>query len=260
MNGAGSDGAHIQPVAYPAIAPLREQYRHEAGCQIVRDSILRRGLASPYLLREGEKTVGYVGVWTEHFPGRLMEFCVRPEYRAESDVWFTRALSMADVTEAEAQSNIPLQHRMVMEHTTDHAVENLLFGEGASDLVARADLDVRRRRPTDDGPEGEYVVVSGGVVVGAGGILTHYNLPYADLYFEVAPDARGRGVGTFLVGELRRICRAQGLIPAARCDPDNEASRRTLVRGGLVAVGEIVVGQGRRGAQSPSLERPTGAL
>ena len=73
--------------------------------------------------------------------------------------------------------------------------------------------------------------------------MSHYNPPYADLYMEVIPEARGRGIGSFLVQELRRVCRESGRIPAARCDPANEASKKALLRGGLVAVGSIVAGE-----------------
>jgi len=86
------------------------------------------------------------------------------------------------------------------------------------------------------------VVEKQGRVLGAGAWLTHYNPPYADLYMEVVESARGRGVGSYLVQELRRACSRASYKPAARCDPTNEASRRTLERGGLRPCGEILAG------------------
>ena len=56
---------------------------------------------------------------------------------------------------------------------------------------------------------------------------------------------RRRGFGTFLVQELKRVCREHGHIPAARCNPGNVASRRTLQRAGFVPCGHILSGDVR---------------
>jgi len=99
-----------------------------------------------------------------------------------------------------------------------------------------------RRARLPDIAEGPWIVEEKGEVLGAGGLLTHYNPPYADLYMEVVNSARRRGVGSYLVQELRHVCAEQGLRPAARCDPKNHASRRTLERGGFKPCGEILAG------------------
>ena len=101
-------------------------------------------------------------------------------------------------------------------------------------------VTLRTRLPEDDGPEGPWVVERRGRVVGAGGILHHYNPPWSDLYMEVATGSRRQGVGSFLVQELRRVCASSGRRAAARCDPGNEASRHTLIRGGLELRGSVL--------------------
>jgi GNAT superfamily N-acetyltransferase len=60
---------------------------------------------------------------------------------------------------------------------------------------------------------------------------------------EVAPAFRGRGLGTFIVQEAKRVCREAGLTPAARCPPANVASRRSLERAGLLPNGRILSGR-----------------
>ena len=132
-------------------------------------------------------------------------------------------------------------------------VEHLLFAddmptgpaidERSTEGLARA--RVRARRPEDDVRDpplagGEWVAEVDGRSVGAGGIMTHYNPPFGDLYMEVDADARGRGIGSCIVRELRAIAKAQGLEPAARCSPENEASRRTLLRGGMRQCGSLL--------------------
>ena len=249
----------VKKTEFSEIAALRDLFRAEAGCQIVRDSILPRGLADPFVVLEDSLTLGYAGVWNRHFPGRLMEFFVVPDHRDRASECFAAVLGATATTACEAQTNLALQHRLVLEHVTTPVVENLLFGEGGGPPASRPDLSFRPRRPSDVGPEGEWVVESSGAVVGAGGLLHHYNPPYADLFMEVVPEERGRGLGSFLVQELRRVCREAGGVPAARCDPTNEASRRTLLRGGLVHIGELVAAPINRHVEW-RYERSTDAL
>src|SRR5580692_7922931 len=96
---------------YDDIATMRELYRHEAHCEIVRDSILRRGLADSYLLLVDGRRAGYGGVWNQHWPGRVMEFYVLPPIRdqeADLPVQLGRAfLQASGATHIEAQTNLP---------------------------------------------------------------------------------------------------------------------------------------------------------
>ena len=54
---------------------------------------------------------------------------------------------------------------------------------------------------------------------------------------------RRRGCGSYLVQELKRICREGGHVPAARTGQDNIASQRTLGRAGMTPCGRIVTGR-----------------
>jgi GNAT superfamily N-acetyltransferase len=81
-----------------------------------------------------------------------------------------------------------------------------------------------------------------GEIAGAGGILYHYNRPYGDVFMEVAEPFRRRGLGAFLVQELKRVCYEGGSVPAARCNVNNAASRPTLQKAGFSPCGNIVTG------------------
>jgi RimJ/RimL family protein N-acetyltransferase len=59
---------------------------------------------------------------------------------------------------------------------------------------------------------------------------------------EVTEPFRRRGLGSFLVQELKRVCYEGGHVPGARCNPDNVASRRTLQKAGFVPYGHILKG------------------
>jgi GNAT superfamily N-acetyltransferase len=86
------------------------------------------------------------------------------------------------------------------------------------------------------------VVEFNGKVVAKGGILFHYNRPFGDIYMEVAEPIRRKGFGGYLVQELKRVCYEMGSVPAARCGPQNIASRETLQKTGFVPCGHILTG------------------
>jgi RimJ/RimL family protein N-acetyltransferase len=89
---------------------------------------------------------------------------------------------------------------------------------------------------------GEWVVEIDGAVVARGGILFHYNRPYGDIHMSVNEPFRRRGIGTYLVQELKRLCYELGTIPCARCSTTNAPSRRTLQRAGFVPFAHILSG------------------
>ncbi len=91
-------------------------------------------------------------------------------------------------------------------------------------------------------PVGDWGLDLNGELVATGGLFYHYNPPYGDVYMEVAPAHRRRGLASYLVQELKRICREGGHVPAARCGLDNPGSRGALERAGMVWCGQIVRG------------------
>jgi GNAT superfamily N-acetyltransferase len=98
--------------------------------------------------------------------------------------------------------------------------------------------------PDTDAEERQWrrVVEIDGQVAASGGVLFHYNRPYGDIYMDVEESFRRRGLGAFLVQELKRLCYEGGHVPAARCNPTNVASRRTLQRAGFVPCAHILKG------------------
>ena len=49
--------------------------------------------------------------------------------------------------------------------------------------------------------------------------------------------------GSNLNQELKRVCYEAGKLPAARCDPSNIASRKTLEKAGMHLCGQLQVGE-----------------
>ena len=232
----------VRLVGFPGVRALRDAYRREARCQIVRDSVLERGLADAYLMFRGGEVAGYGGVWNEHAPGRVMEFLVLPDHRADRTALLRAFVEASGATQLEAQTNIPAMDALLEDFATDIRAEHVLFQDGSATNLEFPDARIRPRTPGDVAPDGEWIVDVAWRPVAAGGILRQCNPPYADLYLEVIPEMRGQGLGSFFVQELRRICQAEGLTAAARCAPDNAGARRALTRGGLVESGMLRAG------------------
>jgi GNAT superfamily N-acetyltransferase len=236
------------------IEGMRDIYCHEMNCQVIHDSIhARPGWSHEYLITKGGSNVGYAsiavaGPWQAK--PTVYEFFLLPQHRDRMFDAFVALLESSGATEVETQSNDVLL--TVMLHAFAPAVksESILFHDRLTTAHAPADAVFRRATENDAGQiaqqeldsEARWVVSVGGVVAAAGDILFHYNRPYGDIYMKVGESFRRRGVGTYLVQELKRVCYEGGSIPAARCNPNNLASRQTLQRAGFVPCGHILFG------------------
>jgi GNAT superfamily N-acetyltransferase len=244
----------VNRVELVEIKSMRDIYRHEMHCQILFDSIhTRPGWTQEYLISEGDRKVGYgsvalAGPW-ESKP-TVYEFFLLPQHRTRIFDAFVALLTFSGATAIETQSNAGLLTVMLLTFaptvaseailfhdkvTTAHAVPNALFRRATSEdaeQIAQQQLDSQAR----------WLVAVGGIVAAAGDILFHYNRPYGDIYMAVAESFRRRGIGTYLVQELKRVCYEGGSVPAARCNPNNIASRQTLQRAGFVPCGHILTG------------------
>lgn len=209
----------------------------------------------PYLIEIDGQIAGYGAVENRYDPGRTADFFLRNDFVEHEERAFAEFLNTVKPTEIEAQTNIPWQARLLERFAKDVRTENYLFGNANPSDIPAPDaprptpqtlVRPRNRTAKEFGHDGElpgaWVLEVGGEVVAFGDWLTHYNPPYADIFMEVAAAHRGKGYGSTLVGELIRLCCEAGYEPAARCRVENEASRRTLLRGGFQQVGEIRIG------------------
>ena len=233
---------------------MRARYREEMNCQIVHDSIHRReGWTLSYLLEVNGATAGFgsvaiAGPWKDK--PTVFEFYLMAEHRCRAFHCFEALLGASGARFLEVQTNDALLTCLALaygravesekvvfrdQHTTRLASGGAKLCAQASDEAIRACLERRQGG-------GEWVLESEGAVVGKGGILFHYNRPYGDIYMEVNEDYRHRGLGSFLVQELKRECYRLGAVPCARCNPTNVASRLTLQRAGFVPSGLILIG------------------
>jgi GNAT superfamily N-acetyltransferase len=92
-------------------------------------------------------------------------------------------------------------------------------------------------------PVGDWGLELDGEIVATGGVLFHYNPPYGDIFMEVAEPFRRRGLGGYLVQELKRVCYRSGHRPGARCLCANLGSRGALQNAGMLPCGRILTGE-----------------
>ena len=234
------------------VLPWRDMYRLEMNCQVIHDSIHSRpGWTQEYLLFTGRTLVGYgsvavAGPWTGK--PTVYEFYVLPHHRLHAFDLFQALLTASGAVMISVQTNDPLI--TVMLYTFAHAVtsDSVLFHDNLTTALSPIGATFRGATPAEvpDVPSDQLkwygVVEFEGQVAATGGILFHYNRPYGDIYMDVVESFRRRGLGSFLVQELKRVCYEGGNIPAARCNPENIASRRTLQKAGFVPCGNILNG------------------
>jgi GNAT superfamily N-acetyltransferase len=236
------------------VLPLREQYRHEMNCQVVHDSIHRRaGWTTTYLLTVNGITAGFgsmaiAGPWTDK--PTVFEFFVLPEYRSRAFDLFDALLTASGARFMEVQSSDALLSVMLHAYARDIVSEAIVFQDRLTTALPSMGAELHLGMPEhvirdcmesrDGGPEWQLRL--NGTTVATGGILFHYNRPYGDIYMDVAEGHRGRGFGSYLVQELKRLAYELGAIPGARCNPGNIASRQTLQKAGFVPCAHILDG------------------
>jgi GNAT superfamily N-acetyltransferase len=234
------------------IGSLRDLYRQEMNCQIIHDSVHPRpGWTVEYVLSAGEALVGYgsiavAGPWKDK--PTIYEFFVLANYRSRLFDLFSVILAASGANRIETQSNDALLTAMLHTFAHDVTSESILFHDKLTTALAPPGAFFRLATESDelqiraDQLCSHGVVEIDGAVAAKGGILFHYNRPYGDIYMEVAEPFRRRGLGSYLVQELKRICYERGNIPSARCSTTNTASRKTLQKAGFVPCGHILVG------------------
>jgi hypothetical protein len=238
----------VKQVNVAEIHALRDLYRQEMNCQIIHDSLHRRGFNDSYLIRVDGKVAGYGTVTSgqdEHRVferGILNEFYLLPTYQAFAVPVFRQLLAVSEATQIEAQTNDVLLMLIVYDFATDVSSDRILFHDAFTTNLSVPGA-VFRKATQADAQEDNWLIEVEGNIVATGGFLTHYNPPYGDIYMAVAEPHRRCGYGSYIVQELKRVCYEAGRRPAARCNAANVASRKTLEKAGFLPCARMVMGR-----------------
>jgi GNAT superfamily N-acetyltransferase len=245
---------NVKPATPKDTLPLRARHREEMNSQIVHDSIHGRpGWTESYLLELDGETIGFGtiaigGPWKDK--PTLFEFYLLPEKRSHASNVFEALLSVSRARFFEVQTNEVLVTMMALAYGRDLATEKIIFHDRIATDCASQGAILRCLTPDEEIQAaiearqggGKWVLELNGTLAAEGGILFHYNRPYGDIYMQVKESFRGRGLGAYLVQELKRACYQLGAVPAARCNPENTASLRTLQRAGFAPCAAILIG------------------
>lgn len=237
------------------ILPLRVRYRAEANGQIVHDSIhARPGWTRSYLLQVNHRIAGFgsvavAGPW-EGKP-TVFEFYVLPEQRGRAFDLFEALVAASGARFFEVQTSDSLLTVMLHAYGSDLASEKIVFRDELTTSLPAPGAALKRVTSEKESMccfqeragKSEWHLELNAKAVGNGALLFHYNHPYCDVAMEINEEYRRCGLGAYLVQELKRIAYEMGGIPAARCDPNNVASRKTLQKAGFVPFAHIIDGK-----------------
>ncbi len=236
------------------IQSLRLLYLQEINAQVRYNACHERGWTDSYLLTANGLPVGYGSVMGQEIKGRdtVFECYVIPPFRSLANRLFEDLLRISEVRLIECQTNDPVMPALLYAYAHQIKSPVILFSEGS---MTRYSIPGVIFRPRQDGdilfehhhePEGDYVLEVEGKIVASGGFLTHYNMPYADIYMEVTEAFKRRGLGSYIVQQVKRECYLAGRVPAARCNIENVASSATLLKAGLAVAGYMLIGEVKR--------------
>ncbi|RFS16039.1 GNAT family N-acetyltransferase [Emticicia sp. C21] len=233
------------------ILSYRDLYVQEMNRQIRYNACHERGWSDSYLLYVDEIVIGYGSVKGQEIVDRdtIFEFYLLPLHQHLATRVFDVLLEVSNAKYIEPQSNALLLTSMLYEFATNIRANAILFEEdritnlSVSEIVFRSKEEYEKTfsKKVEDGSG--YVLEKAGEIVGSGDFLLHYNKPFADLYMEVTESHRNKGLGSYLIQELKRVCYLEGRIPAARCNVHNRASKATLLKGGLRVAGCMLLGE-----------------
>jgi GNAT superfamily N-acetyltransferase len=232
------------------ILPLRNLFLQENNFQIRYNACHERGWTDSYVLLYNKEKIGYGAVkGNENINDRdtIFEFYIIPSFRNIASPAFSVLLNSSGAGFIECQSNDLLLTSLLYQYGQDINSSVILFEDNIKTNISIDNIIFRKRNDSDavfehtSEPVGDYVVELNKEVAATGGLLLHYNFPFADLYMEVKEEHRRKGLGNFLIQELKRECYLAGRVPAARCNIENTASKATLLKAGLKIAGFMLL-------------------
>jgi GNAT superfamily N-acetyltransferase len=240
----------VNKVPLAEVLAFRNLFLHENQFQFIHNKCHDYGWADTYAFFSDRIKIGYGSVWGSNdrkARDSIFEFYLLPSYRKYAANLFSRLQSASGVIYIESQSNDSFLSSMLYEFAEDIITEAILFEDHyQSELhipgVKFGRLKTENKNPADQ--DGYYLQLDNKIVA-TGGFLTNYNPPYADIYMDVMKGFQRQGYGSLIVQELKKEIYMQGLVPAARCNYNNPASKSTLLKAGFKICGFLLKGNCR---------------
>lgn len=220
------------------IQELRTLFLQENNFQFVLNKCHLYGWADTYLFLMNDLKIGYGAIWGQSNRAdrdAIFEFYIIPAYRKFSAAFFSEFHALTGAAYIECQSNDLLLSALLYEHSQQINAEAILFEDHfQTNFIIQDTILIESNYQHDNR---EYVLKEGNELVATGGLMLNYNVPYADLYYEVNEPYRQKGLGSLMIQELKRAAYLMGRIPAARCNIKNSISKTTLLKAGFKVCG-----------------------
>jgi hypothetical protein len=236
------------------ILHLRTLFLQENSFQFVYDKCHTYGWADTYLFKRDEIPVGYGAIWGQEKRedrDAIFEFYTIKSHRKFVNTFFSELQKISGAIFIECQSNDLLLSEMLYVFGKNINAEAILFKDNFQTAFEINGASLHKRQNGNSNPE--YVLKFHDEVIATGGLMLNYNIPYADIYYEVNEQHKQKGFGSFLVQELKRQAYISGRVPAARCNINNAISKATLLKAGFEVCGFILKGKINKNAASKSI-------
>jgi Acetyltransferase (GNAT) family len=226
------------------IQPLRKLFLSESSFQFIYDKCHGAGWADTYVFTSGKEIVGYGSVWGKdqrEDRNTIFEFYLLLSFRKFAHIIFPNFITTSGALFIGCQSNDLLLASMLFEHAKKIHAEAILFEH---DFQAEFYIPgILFKENIDADGNSEYILEQNGNAVASGGYVWNYNFPYIDMYYEVKEAYRQKGFGSLIIQELKKEAFRLKRIPSARCNINNIASKRALLKAGMSVCGHILIGE-----------------
>jgi RimJ/RimL family protein N-acetyltransferase len=234
----------IEKTNLERIEHLRNLFLSETKFQFIYNKCHAAGWSDVYVFTMNELPIGYGSVWgkdNRESRDTIFEFYLTGPHRKHSNIIFPELLKRSGAIYIESQSNDHLLTRMLFEYAGNINAEAILFEDFfETDQKINGTVFAKNEFSVENS---EYKLELEGVIIATGGYVWNYNYPYIDLYYEVNETYRKKGFGSLILQELKKEAYRLNRIPAARCNINNIASQRTLMKAGMRICGYILIGK-----------------
>ena len=230
------------------IHAFRILFLEENNFQFIYNKCHTYGWADTYVFTLDDVKIGYGAVCGKdkrEERDAIFEFHIIKPYRKLARAFFSKLHITSGALFIECQSNDVLLSSMLFEHAKNIQAEATLFEDDfQTDFTVPGLLLEKKLSDKDTHNDArEYILKQNDEVVATGGLMLNYNMPYADLYYEVNESHRQQGFGSYMVQQLKRETYLMARVPAARCNINNVISKSTLLKAGFKVCGYRLNGE-----------------
>ncbi len=250
----------ITPTTFDQILPLRQHYVATlyGGLEGYAEDNARAG--TPYAISDNDQVIGYACINDQY--KQLWQFHLVRQAIPHGTAIFAQLIREGLMTSAVIATRDPVSIALCSEFQQRVWCQAYLFEDGwrtTAPLAGYTDVTLRLAQLSEAAHLAElcgdflaayepyiakqhlYVLEAGNEFLGIGladPVLIHP--PYNCIGMFVHPDHRQRGVGAYLIQQLKERTYALGYLPIAGCGHGNVASRKTLERGGMITRDRLI--------------------